>query len=163
MKMLVEELQLLGSDPMAWIVVALLAAFAVQSAVAFRMCPYVNNTATYSDEEVNEARAHQFRAGPRLALMMIAGGALMLAGLFMIAHGIKPTLALGLLVTGIVVTQTEPARLQLREQKFALIAAQGQMVPAMQGARARLRASHRTLVVTNVVMLLAVIAGLLAF
>ncbi|MFK7945540.1 MAG: hypothetical protein AB8B85_21890 [Paracoccaceae bacterium] len=163
MNMLIEELSLLGQDPKSWIVVAVLAVFALHSAVGVFMCPYVKGTLTFTQQEVETARAHQFRASWRFALLMLGGIVLMLAGLFMIANGVKPSLALALLVTGIVLTQTEPLRLQLREQKFVVIAAQGGSEGSIISAQDRMASNHRVLAFTNAGMLVAVTATLLAF
>lgn len=163
MNMLVEELQLLANDPKAWIVVLVLAGFALHSVIGAIMCPYVKGTATFTPEDIREAQGHEFNPGVRFALMMIGGIVLMLAGLFMIAGGIKPALALALLVTGIVVTQTEPMRLQIREQKFGVVAAQGARADVLATAQDRLHAHHRALAWTNAAMLFAVTGALLAF
>lgn len=163
MNMLIEEIQLLASDPKAWIVVLVLAGFAIHSGVSAVMCPYVKGTATFTEADIREARAYQFNAGWRFAVMMISGIVLMLAGLFMIAGGIKPALALALLVTGIVLTQTEPLRLQIREQKFSVVAAQGAQADVLATAQDRLQSNHRGLAWTNAAMLVAVTGALLAF
>ena len=163
MNMLIEELQLLGSDWKAWVVVGVLAMFAAHSIIGMFVCPHVLGKAEYTEEEIRDARAHQFHAGWRFALLMLGGVGLTLAGLFMIASGIKPALALALLVTGIVLTQTEPRRLVLREQQFAVAAAQGQSEGAVLAARDRLKSNHRSLAFTNFGMLAAVTATLLVF
>ena len=163
MNMLVEELQLLGSDWKAWVVVGVLAVFAAHSIISMFMCPHVLGKAAYSEDEIRQAREHRFHAGWRFALMMMGGVGLTLAGLFMIASGIKPALALALLVTGIVLTQTEPRRLVLREQQYAVAAAQGHSESTVLAARDRLKSNHRSLAFTNIGMLAAVTTALLAF
>ena len=81
----------------------------------------------------------------------------------MIAYGIKPTIALGLLVLGVVVVQTEPARLRIRESTNRVIAMNDRGGQALLIARQRLQGDHRELVIMNVVLLFALIAALLTF
>ena len=163
MNMLIDELNMLSNDPKSWIVVLLLAGFAVHAIVGLLMCPYAHGKRSFSQEEVSEARLHKFRPGMRFPIMMLLGVALALAGLFMIASGTRPALALAMLVAGIVIMQTEPARLQLREQKFAVVAATDGPEDKLMSARDRLRGSHRTLAVTQATIVIGVVGILLAF
>lgn len=163
MNMLIDELRMLSDDPKSWIVVALLAIFAIHAVAGLLLCPYANGSAKFTEAEVAEARAHRFNPGIRFAVMMLGGVALTLAGLFMIANGIRPTIALVLLIAGILLIQTEPSRLELRELKSAVIAATGKSEPVLASARARLRGSHRKLAATQAAMVLAVTGALLAF
>lgn len=163
MNMLIEELNRLSDDPKSWVVVLLLAGFAVHAAAGLFLCPYVKGTAEFTEEEIAEAKAHRFTAGSRFFLTMLAGIALTISGLFMIAYGIKPAIALAALVAGVVLIHTEPARLQLREQKNMVVASIGGPPSRMIAARERLRGSHVTLAVTNIALVLAVAGVLLAF
>lgn len=163
MNMLIDELNMLSDDPKSWLVVLLLAGFAVHAIVGVLMCPYAHGKRAFSDEEVAEARTHKFRPGLRFPVMMMLGVALALAGLFMIASGTRPTMALAMLVAGILLLQTEPGRLQLREQKFAVVAASGGPEAQLTSARARLRGSHRALALTQATIVVGVVGILLAF
>ena len=163
MNMLIEELQQLSANPWSWGVVGLMALFTAYSVTLLMACPYSHNRAQISDGDVATAKAHSFRPGGRFVLLMLGGVVLTLAGLFMIAHGISPALALAALVVGIVLIQTEPAQLQIRECKSNVIACRDAPDDQRIGAQDRLRASHRSLAVTNVVLLAGVTAGLVAF
>ena len=163
MNMLIEELQQLSANPWSWGVVALMAVFTAYSVTLLMACPYSHNRAQISDSEVDSAKAHSFSPGGRFILLMLGGVALTLAGLFMIAHGISPALALAALVVGIVLVQTEPAQLMIRECKIGVIACRDADTEAKAAAQDRLRDSHRSLAVTNLVLLAGVTAGLVAF
>ena len=69
----------------------------------------------------------------------------------------------GLMVVGIVIIQTEPFRLQIREQKRIVVASRDAPEAVLEGARTRLRDNQRALATTNVVLLAGLIAGLMAF
>ena len=163
MNMLISELQALAADPWSWAVVALMAAFAIQSVGVLMMCPYVHGRAEITDAEVAAARDDGINPGPRFAMLMLAGVALVLAGLFMIAGGTAPKIALAALVVGIVLIQTEPARLLIRHHKTRVIAHRDAAPEVREGERDRLRSSHFQLAGTNVVIALGLAAGLSGF
>ena len=163
MNMLIAELNRMSDDPKSWIVVLLLAGFAIHSIASLLLCPYVHGKKEFTPQEVAEARAHRFEPGVRFAVMMVFGIVLTLTGLFMIPYGIRPTIALLLLVVGMLLLQTEPARLQLREQKVAVIASAGGPEEKELSARDRLRGSHRTLAAVQATMVFGVAGVLLAF
>ncbi|MGD1925307.1 MAG: hypothetical protein ACFB03_14130 [Paracoccaceae bacterium] len=163
MNMLISELQMLAGDWRSWIVVALMALIAVHSIVYFFMCPYVNGRATISDTAVSEARGTQFKHGIRLGIMMVAGIVLTLAGLFMIAEGVKPAFALAAMVAGMVITQTEPTRSMIRENTQRVVALRDAEPLVREAAQNRLRGTHRELVMTNVALLAALVVGIAVF
>ncbi|MEM9059733.1 MAG: hypothetical protein AAGD13_04655 [Pseudomonadota bacterium] len=163
MNMLISELQMLAGDWRSWIVVVLMALIAVHSAVYYVVCPYVHGRANISDAEVTEARGNPFKPGMRLGLMMVVGIVLTLTGLFMIADGVKPTLALAAMVVGIVIIQTEPTRSSIRESTQRVVALRDAEVVTREAAQSRLRGNHRELVTKNVVLLGALIAGMAVF
>lgn len=163
MNMLINELQSLSADWRSWIVVGCMAVLALASVAARLGCPHVRGVYDPTDEEVKAAQSAKFSAGWRFGVMIVAGIALTLAGLFMIAGGIRPALALGALVLGILIIQTEPARLQIRENQRQVIGSRDAGAAVLAGARARLRTSHQSLVLVNVVLLVALVAGLVAF
>ncbi len=163
MNMLIEELQMLSADPRSWIVVGFMALIATISVLARYRCPKVRGVHEPSNEEIRQARETGFRSGWRFGLMMVVGVGLTLTGLFMIAGGVRPTLALGAMVLGILVIQTEPARLSIRENERVVIASHGGAAATIDGARDRLRSSHRALVAMNIVLLAGLVSGLMAF
>lgn len=161
--MLIEELQGLAADPRSWAIVGLMALVSAISLFRLWRCPHIAGTYRPSDEEVDAARNDSGRIGPRFGLMMLVGAALTLTGLFMIAGGVRPTIALGLMVVGIVVVQTEPHRLLIRQQTRMVVASRDAPAPALAGVRDRLRGNQRALALTNLVLLAGLVAGLLAF
>lgn len=163
MNMLLSELQLLANDPRSWIVVAVMAALVVHSVVYYGMCPYAHGRAEITDDAVLEAREKAFKPGTRYGVMMVSGIILTVTGLFMIAEGIRPTLALAAMVAGIVIIQTEPTRTIIRENTHRVIAFRDDTGSKLEAAQLRLRGSHVELVVKNLVLLAALIAGILAF
>jgi len=161
--MLIEELQALSADWRSWLVVGLLALVSLYSVGEYFRCPYARGTARIDDDEMQAAQRTGTVAGPRFALTMLAAVALTLTGLFMIAEGVKPALALAALVTGIVLIQTEPPRLRAREYRTLVAARRDGPPEALADARYRLRTSYRELALTNVVLLSGVTGVLLAF
>lgn len=163
MNMLIEELQGLAADPRSWAIVGLMALVAAVSLFRLWRCPHIAGTYQPTDAEVDEAGRTGTQIGPRFGLMMFLGAALTVVGLFMIAGGVRPTIALGLMVVGLVIVQTEPYRLQIREQTRLIIASRDAPAPVLTGARDRLRGNQRALALTNLVLLGGLVAGLLAF
>jgi hypothetical protein len=66
-------------------------------------------------------------------------------------------------VAGIFLIQTEPARLLIRQHKTRLIAHRDAAAATIEGDRERLKGGHWSLAVTNIVLVLALCAGLMAF
>ena len=125
-------------------------------------CPLTHGTTNVSDDDVADAKARGFRAGSRFGLMMLAGAGLTILGLFMIANGVRPTLALAALVVGIVIMQTEPNLLMIREHRRSVIANRDAPMPFAE-AQDRLRTGYVQLATTNVVLTVGVAGALLAF
>ena len=163
MNMLIDEVQMLAGSLETWIVVGVMAMVAVQSLATMFMCPYVHGKKEFSEEQIVDAQSRRFIAGPRFAMAMVAGIVMLLTGLFMIAGGLKPTLALALLVIGIVIVQTEPVRLRIRESMLRVVAMQARGGAAAETARLRLRGDHQNLVFMNIAIVLCLITALLAF
>jgi len=163
MNVLVAEFARLGANPWAWGVAGLLTVFAAQAVVQLLRCPYARGTTAISDDDVARARANRFRPGARFALAVLGGAGLIVIGLFMIARSIGPAVAFGALTAGILILQTEPMRLQIREQTYAVIASRDAAPDVAEGQRDRLRENHRILAATNLGVLAAVVAVLLVF
>ncbi|MEM7743751.1 MAG: hypothetical protein AAF409_08580 [Pseudomonadota bacterium] len=163
MNMLLSELQVLAYNPWAWAVVGVLALFSTHAVIQLLACPYARGTATISDTDMSQAQNSKAHPGARFGLTMLGGAALTVTGLFMIAKGISPAIALAAVVGGIVLIQTEPARLSIRQQTYAVISHRDATDEARENARERLRGSHRALASINVFLLLAVVAAMLAF
>ncbi|MEM0923164.1 MAG: hypothetical protein AAGI13_08970 [Pseudomonadota bacterium] len=163
MNMLAETLAGISSSPYAWCAVAVLAAISIYSVVAWRICPVLNNADDISIEEAEKALNRPVTAGPRFLLMMLAGIAALIAGLYMVYRAADPGIAFVLVVTGLVVTQTEPARLMLRETTNRVVAARTSDEMVQQAAMHRLATNHLWLMATHFIILVSVIAALLVF
>ena len=163
MNMLIEELQSLANDPRSWIVVILMGLLALVSVFQATRCPLLSDKSEFSDDDVTQAKIVRKNIGPRFALFMMAGFGLTLLGLFMITYGVKPTIALAAMVVGIVIIQTEPAKLRIREARRQVIASRDAPQDVRSGAISRLRASYTGLAGLNTALLVCLIGGLLAF
>lgn len=163
MNMLIEELENLSTDPLAWIVVAIMAILSLIAMVQYMRCPLGRGIATITDEQTRAAQNNQNKIGPRFGLMMMGAMALAVTGLFMIADGVNTVLALILVIVGIVLIQTEPARLRIRDQTTQVLAYRDAPEQAQADARYRLRAGYRELAARNFALLAGVVAALLAF
>ena len=115
------------------------------------------------DLDAEECVAEEIPILERFGLMMMAGAGLTVSGLFMIANGIKPAIGLGAVVLGILLIQTEPLRLQIREGQRMVVACRDSGAAALESARDRLRTGHLSLAATNMVLLVGLVAGLAAF
>lgn len=163
MNMLIEELQNLSTHPLSWALVGamtLLSGFAIAQYVT---CPLMRGKTSISEDQAEQARQTTYRPGLRFGLMMIVGIALALTGLIMIADGTHTAIALVLVVAGILLVQTEPARLSIREYTTQVLARRDASHEAQEEARYRLRSGYRDLAVRNVTLLVGVAAALLAF
>lgn len=163
MNMLLEELQALAADPRSWAVVAVMLFVSGRSFFVMLWCPHVRGVSNISDDQVAQAQSNPFEPGMRFGFMMVIGIALTVLGLFMIASGTQPTLALAALVAGIVAVQTEPARLRIRESKQRLIARRDAAADVLAIERDRLSGSHRELAITNFLIMAALIMALMSF
>lgn len=162
MTMLIHELALVAESPLAWIAIAVLAAFALWQLWHWYRCPLLVDRAGVDRETAQAALDAPLADGPRFFLAMIAGIALTLTGLSFIAGGIYPVTAFYLLLAGVFVIQTEPARRQLREAELRVIAAQLLDPAEQEHALARLRSSHVWLVTLNFILLGVAALALLA-
>lgn len=163
MNMLIEELQNLGDDPRSWIVVAVMALLAAVSVWRYFNSPLASGAMVPTDAEVAHAREIRTSIGARFGLLMLGGAAVTVVGLVMIAQGVRPTLALGMIAAGIVVTQTEPYRLLIREQSRIVTASRDAPADELESARDRLRANQRSLALINLVLLGGVVGVLISF
>ena len=163
MNMLIEELQTLAADWRSWLVVGIMAILAVISLVQALRCPMLMGTHEPDPGEVADAKIVQKNVGMRFGIMMLAGFALTLLGLMMITYGVSPTLALGALVVGIVIIQTEPARMKIREARRSVLASIDGPADTNVAARGRLRGSYREMAVVNLGILICLTGAMLTF
>jgi len=159
MNMLIENLGRVAESSIAWTLLALLAVLSVVAFWNWYRCPVL----ALGPAGKREATPAPFvpKAGPRFFFLMAGGIGITLGGLTLIANGIHPSLAFVLLIGGVFVIQTEPARLELSEAKSRALAALS--AEAREDAHHRLRAAHRWLVFLHFIILGVTAAGLLAF
>jgi len=162
MTMLIEELAALAGDPLAWGAVLLLGGFAVYALWHWRACPLLRERARITREEAAAAMQRRLVDGPRFLLLMLGGIAATVTGLTFIAQGVYPAVAFYLLLAGLFVTQTEPARRDIRHGELRVIAAEIQGEDAREAALERLRAGHLWLVALHFLLLGGAIIGLTA-
>jgi len=163
MAALLDELQMLAGNPVAWGAVPVLALFVLTSIWHWWTCPLIARTASITLEQARAVVGQPRIAGPRYFLLMMGGIVATLAGLTLIAEGIYPLLAFYLLLGGVFVIQTEPTRLQIRESEMAVVAARAHGEEAMRIAVERLETTAMWLMTIQCVMLAATVAFLLAF
>ena len=163
MTMLIDELGMLSADPVAWGAVGLLAAFAAYAVWHWQVCPLLHERARIDRAEAAAAIARPLVDGPRYLLLMLGGIAATVTGLGFLAEGIYPAIAFYLLLAGLFVIQTEPARREIREAELRVVASELQGDDAREAAIERLRSAHLWLVGLHFVLLIGAAAGLLAF
>lgn len=163
MNMLIEELQTLASDWRSWIVVGVMAILALISVFQAFRCPLLMGTYNADANEVAEAKVVEKSVGLRFGIVMLAGFALTLTGLLMITYGLSPTIALAALVVGIVIIQTEPARMKIREARRTVVATAEGPADSNVAARGRLRGSYREMAAVNLGILVCLVGAMMAF
>lgn len=163
MNMLLEELARVAGNPLSWGAVAVLAAFAVYSVWHWRTCPLLRVGPNVTHTEAEAALNRPIAEGVRFLGLMLAGIALTLTALSFISLGIYPVVAFYMLLTGLFVIQTEPARRQIREAELRVVAAECQTEDVQEAALAQLRSGHQWLLTINFLLLLAAAVALLAF
>jgi len=163
MNMLIEELSAVAGHPLAWGAVAALGLFAVYSLWRQQRCPLLLHRPDVSQAEAQAMLERPVAEGPRFLVTMLAGVALTLTGLSFIAAGMLPIVAFYLLLAGVFVIQTEPARRQIREAEMRVIAAEVLSAEQREAAVERLASAHLWLVGLNFILTAGAVAALLAF
>lgn len=163
MNMLIEEVQTLATDWRSWVVIGVMALLALVSLFQAIRCPLLMGTHKTDPKTVDEAKIIRKNIGLRFAFVMMAGFALTLTGLLMITYGVKPTLALAAMVLGLVIIQTEPARMKIREARRTVLAAGDGPEDTQKAARGRLRGSYRELAAINLGILVCLTGAMVAF
>lgn len=151
-------LEVIGSDPLTRWLLAAMALRAAWSLVCWRRCKMARADSTDEALEVIEARRQAlWRHNMRYLLIVVAGIALAVAGLFGLAQGGSDRpLALVMLVGGMYLFMTEPVRLQIQdaEDRVAASALRGD-AEAHRFSQSMLRGSHLNLVMIEVGVVVA--------
>lgn len=167
MNMLVQTLERLGSDPWAWTAVAVAGVLAMVSFVRYRTCPHLNRRPGRAGRPRGDQAAaldylnRRVAAGPCYFALIAAGVVAAVSGLTMIAWDSRPAIGFFVLLAGVLVLQTEPQRQRIRIASARVVAAQSTERRIV--AREALRDGHRSLVLANLMIAIAVAAGLAAF
>ncbi len=144
-----------GTDPRAWIVLALFAARALWSLVELARCPVVAGRA----DAASMTPTRQMKG--RFPVLMILGITLSIVGLFKISLGApQPALALFLLLLGVYLFITEPVRRQIAVAEQRVADAAGG--PGEAVAATDLRESHIRLVSMEFAIVILLLVGMLA-
>lgn len=163
MNMLVDALHAAAANPYSWGVVGLIGATTLYSMYLLRTCPYLHRTRLISAEESESSLNRPFAAGPRFVVVMLAGIAAILIGLWMILREVNTQVALLIIVVGVFAVQVEPVLLNVQEAMKRVSAAQRQGSEAIAAAEDRLRDAYGWLLLTSLTILIAVVLALLAF
>lgn len=163
MNMLIETLSGLSSAWSTWLGVGILALLGIVSFARWLLCPYVAGTAETSVEEARQALSKKVFAGPRFLVAMLIGVGLTVFGLSLLHQNIEPSWGFFFVIAGVVVMQTEPIRLQIRETQNRVIAASALDEDARLAAIDRLRGKHHWLVGVHFLILIGVVAAVFAF
>ena len=145
----------IGSDPRAWVVLALFAARALWSVVSYYRCPTVCR---------EQARIKREKMGDytwRFVPAMLIGITLAVLGLFRLSHGAaSPGVALFLLILGVYIFTTEPVRRQIFQAERK--AADETGGPGENIAMADLRETHVKLLLMEFTIVALLLFGMLA-
>lgn len=162
MEMIFDNVAALSLDWRAWVVAALVSLKALASIVLYALCPVTNGRAEITAEMTAEAKA--FRIQPPLSylILMLAGIALAVGGLYMMNDSQYGPLALGAMVIGVFLFITEPTRLFVNSAKQGVYAAAGDPEASVL-ARDRLRGAHLERALYEIAIAAAVLALMLLF
>lgn len=161
MNMLLETLASVGSHPVPWICVLIVALGALVAARKCQVCEHLDGSAEVDLADAQARLDRPFVAGPAYALSIILGIIAMLTGLALIAASIAPVTAFVVLTVGIVTVQIAPIMLRLSENYDRVIAAQAEGMDAVEFARERLRSSYSALIAMSLAISLIMAIGLL--
>ncbi|MEM6487655.1 MAG: hypothetical protein AAF677_05180 [Pseudomonadota bacterium] len=142
MTMLAENLGLVSGHWIAWLAVGLVALMGVYGIWHAHNCPYVQGKADVDPTDAAVRLDRPFVAGPGYAAVLMAGIAMMMAGLYLMGTANAPLSAFLVLVIGIVTVQLAPVFLRLTEGYDRVIAASAEGEDASSFARERLYDLH---------------------
>ncbi|MGB0507870.1 MAG: hypothetical protein ACPGGK_16915 [Pikeienuella sp.] len=142
METLFNSLSDLGSNPVAWAVVGLVALKALGSIWMVVKCPIQCGTRKIQQEEAKAKAEGQFNPPLSMLWLTLAGIGLAVAGLYMISEPDSGPLALGMLVVGVFIFMTEPSRLRVTASMRGVFAATLEGAEAVSLAREELKAAN---------------------
>ncbi|MEL6476791.1 MAG: hypothetical protein AAFR17_05625 [Pseudomonadota bacterium] len=163
MNMLADALAGLSGSPYAWAGVALLAVISAYWLYSCIYCPVLRHAEDITIEEARAAVNRPVTAGARFLVMMLIGIAALVSGLSLLYRGADPGVAFLLVLAGLVITQTEPARQQVRETMHRVVASRNAGPEVTDLAVQRLESSYIWLVVLHFIILASAVLALLVF
>lgn len=161
MNMLIHHIQTVAASPLSWALVVILALFAAVSAIRWYRCPFMRQETDFG--KLDTMTKGEFRPGPRFLVTMLAGVTSAIIGLSLVFEGIYPVLSFYLVVFGVFIIQTEPARLQIREAMQRVVNVADGAPDTRLAAAARLRTGYLWLVSLHFLIIAAAAAALLSF
>lgn len=147
----------LCDDPVAWVVIGLVALKAAISVATFARCPLLRNPLSLSPEAADEMVQRRVLHSPRFLVLMIVGIALAIGGLYSVADPTYGALGLAAVVIGAFILIVEPSQLSIEENQLRVAAAGRAAGEAMELAMDRLRWSHLERIAIEVALALALV------
>ncbi|MEM7176668.1 MAG: hypothetical protein AAF503_03090 [Pseudomonadota bacterium] len=146
-----------------WAAIALLAGLGIWALMNRIMCPLAKGACNASVEDARAALSKRIFAGPRFLLTMLLAITATIVGLKLIYVGSQPGVAVFLIIAGLVVMQTEPIRLSIKEAQNRVVASSVEGVDSQAAAVEYLRGRHHWLVGVHFIILAGVVAAVMAF
>lgn len=154
----------LCNDPLAWVVVGLLAAKSAYSIVHFRMCPFANGGRRDIDPDYARRMVDSpTRHSPRFLLLMLAGLALAIGGLYGLPSPDWGAVALAAMVVGVFLIVVEPSLLSIEDNQLRVAAAFARDDESHAIAKDRLRWAHRERLALEIGLTVLVAAIVVAY
>ncbi|MEM7269819.1 MAG: hypothetical protein AAF401_11265 [Pseudomonadota bacterium] len=160
MEMLLTNLSELGSNPFAWGVAALVVLKAGFTTAQTVFCPLAKGTANISAEASEVAQKTVFNPPLSFLFLVLFGMILAAGGLYMLADLTYGAIALGVIVVGMFLILTEPARLQVVGAQTGVIATAQMDGEAPVLARQSLKGAYVQRNIYELIIAVAVVAAL---
>ena len=159
---LMNIIDVIGADPMAKWVVAALGLRALWTIIAWRKCPLARGTDALTPQQARDMRQQAFAHSWRFLLVMVTGIVLAVFGLFQLAeHGAEAPLALFMLILGVYLFTTEPARHQVQDAERRVLETSDGPAEQRELSASLLRGSHFRLISIEVGIVAMLLAGVL--
>jgi hypothetical protein len=147
MRSVFESFAALCDNPVAWVVIGLVAAKTAHSAFYYFVCPFARGKVGVDAKQAEAMVQRRVLHDPRFLALMVLGIALAVGGLYALPSHDYGALGLAAVVLGSFVLVVEPSQLSINENQLRVAAASCAKGEAMELAVDRLRASHRERIV----------------
>jgi hypothetical protein len=142
MQNVLTSFQMLCDNPVAWAVIALVAAKTIYSILYFTHCPILRNHLNLSPEVAETMVERRVLHSPRFLALMLAGILLAVGGLYTLSHPDYGPAGLVAIVLGGFILIAEPTQLSIEENQLRVVAVGPEQGEARDLAIDRLRWSH---------------------